>query len=124
VGRFTDSILLVSASAVDKRLSDGSKAYLVRFRTSDGKQRSKQFKRRRDAEAYANVVEVDRQQGALIDPRLGRITIAEWWDRWWPTVTNLRASTKARDSQYFRTHAVPVFGNTPIGKLDPPALRA
>ncbi len=37
------------ASVVDKQLSDGSKAYLVRFLTADGKQRSQQFKRRRDA---------------------------------------------------------------------------
>ncbi len=59
------------ASVVEKRLSDGSRAYLVRFRTSDGKQRSKQFRRRREADAYANVIEVDRQSGALIDPRLG-----------------------------------------------------
>lgn len=112
------------ASVVEKRLSDGSRAYLVRFRTSDGKQRSKQFRRRREADAYANVVEVDRQNGALIDPRLGRVTVAEWWDRWWPTVTTLRPSTRARDEQYFRTHALPVFGSTPIGKLDRTALRA
>ena len=106
------------ASVVDKQLSDGSKAYLVRFRTADGKQRSKQFKRRRDALAFANVTEVDRQHGTLVDPRLGRITVGEWWDQWWPTVTNLRPSTKARDEQFFRTHARPVFGSTPLGKLD------
>ena len=112
------------ASVVDKQLSDGSKAYLVRFRTADGKQRSKQFKRRRDALAFANVTEVDRQHGTLVDPRLGRITVGEWWDQWWPTVTNLRPSTKARDEQFFRTHARPVFGSTPLGKLDRTALRA
>jgi integrase len=111
------------ASVVEKRLSDGSKAYLVRYRTSGGEQRSKQFKRRRDADAYANVVEVDRQTGSLIDPRLGRVTVAEWWNRWWPTVTNLRPSTRARDELTFRMHALPVFGNTPIGKLDRTALR-
>ncbi|MGB9346495.1 MAG: tyrosine-type recombinase/integrase [Ilumatobacteraceae bacterium] len=105
-------------------MSDSSKAYLVRFRTADGKQRSKQFKRRRDALAFANVIEVDRQHGTLVDPRLGRITVAEWWDQWWPTVTNLRPSTKARDEQFFRTHARPVFGTTPLGKLDRTALRA
>ena len=112
------------ASVVDKQLSDGSKAYLVRFRTADGKQRSKQFKRRRDALAFANVTEVDRQHGTLVDPRLGRITVGEWWDQWWPTVTNLRPSTKARDEQFFRTHARPVFGSTPLGKLDRTALRS
>ena len=63
------------ASIVEKRLSDGSRAYLVRFRTNDGHQRSKQFKRKKEAEAYVNLVEVDRLQGALIDPRLGRITL-------------------------------------------------
>ncbi len=112
------------ASIVEKRLRNGSRAYLVRYRTSDGHQRSRQFKRKKDAEAHVNLVEVDRLHGALIDPRLGRITVAEWWDRWWPTVTNLRPSTKARDAQYFRTHALPTFGRTPLGKLDRTALRA
>jgi integrase len=112
------------ASIVEKHLTDGSRAYLVRYRTSDGQQRSRQFKRKKDAEAHVNLMEVDRLQGALVDPRLGRITVAVWWDRWWPTVTNLRPSTKARDAQFFRSHALPAFGRTPIGKLDRTALRA
>ena len=111
------------ASIVEKVLNDGSKAYLVRYRTPDGMQRSKQFKRKRDASAYVNVVEVDRMSGALVDPRLGRITIAEWWDQWWPTVTNLRPSTRTRDAQYFRSHVLPTLGGTPLGKLDRTALR-
>jgi hypothetical protein len=111
------------ASIVDKRLSDGSRAYLVRFRTADGRQRSKQF-RRKEAEAYLNLVEVDRLQGALVDPRLGRITVGEWWDQWWPTVAHLRPSTRARDAQFFRTHVRPVFGAVPRGKLDRTVLRS
>lgn len=111
------------ASILEKQLKDGSRAYLVRFRTPDGDARSKQFKRKRDAVAYASVVEVDRMTGALIDPHLGRITVGEWWDEWWPTVTNLRPSTRARDAQYFRTHVRPQFGNTPIGKLDRTTIR-
>ena len=100
-------------------------AYLVRYRTSDGEQRSKQFKRKSATpDAYVNLVEVDRLQGTLIDPRLGRVTVGEWWDRSWPTVTNLRRSTKTRDAQYFRTHVLTTFGRTPIGKLDRTALRA
>jgi len=111
------------ASVVTKRLSDGSRAYLVRFRTSDGTQRSKQFKRRRDADAFMNVVEVDRLRGTLIDPRLGRETVAEWWDRWWPTVTSLRPSTRARDAQFFRSHVRPVFGGTALARLDRTTIR-
>jgi hypothetical protein len=112
------------ASIVDKRLSDGSRAYLVRFRTADGRQRSKQFRRKKDAEAYVNLVEVDRLQGTLVDPRLGRTTVGEWWDQWWPTVTHLRPSTRARDAQFFRTHFRPVFSAVPLGKLDRTVLRS
>jgi hypothetical protein len=70
------------ASIVEKVLNDGAKAYLVRYRTPDVMQRSKQFRRKRDALAYVNVVEVDRMSGALVDPLLGRITVAERWDQW------------------------------------------
>ena len=47
------------ASIVEKRLHDGSRAYLVRYRMTDGQQHSKQFKRTRDADAFVNFVEVD-----------------------------------------------------------------
>ena len=111
------------ASVVKRALSDGSSAYLVRYRTPDGQQRSKQFPRRRDADQFANVVEVDRAQGTLIDPRLGRLTLDDWWRRWWPTVTNLRASTRVRDEGYYRLHISPTFGTTPLNKLDRTVLR-
>lgn len=62
--------------------------------------------------------------GALIDPRLGRITVDEWWHQWWPTVTNLRASTRARDAQYYNSHVCPAFGDTPLNKLDRTSLRS
>ena len=111
------------ASIVTKRLSTGKPAYLVRFRTPDGIQRNKQFARRRDAERFANVVEIELAQGAWVDPRLGRLTVSEWFERWWPTVTGLRPTTRARDEASFRTHVVPTFGSTPLGRLDRTRLR-
>lgn len=106
------------ASIVDKQLRDGSRAYLVRFRLVDGRQRSRQFKRKREAEQFANLVETERAQGTMIDPRRGRITVGQWWEQWWPTVTNLRPTTRARDEYYFHAFVVPRFGDVPIGKLD------
>ena len=111
------------ASIATKRLSTGKPAYLVRFRTPDGVQRNKQFARRRDAERYANLVEIDLAQGTWVDPRLGRITVGEWFERWWPTVTDLRPTTRARDEASFRNHVLPVFGSTPLGRLDRTRLR-
>ena len=89
------------ASIRTKRLSNGQSAYLVRFRSPDGSERTKQFRRRRDAERYANLIEIDRLHGNFVDPRLGKITVEEWFERWWPTVTNLRPSTRARDAASF-----------------------
>jgi integrase len=106
-----------------RTLSTGRTAYLVRYRGPDGKERSKQFKRRRDAERFASLVEVDLARGDWVDPRLGRITVEEWFERWWPTSTGLRATTRARDEASFRNHVLPAFGSTPLARLDRTQLR-
>jgi integrase len=111
------------ASIRTRTLSTGGTAYLVRYRSADGKERSRQFKRRRDAERYASLVEVDLARGDWVDPRLGRITLEEWFERWWPTSTGLRPTTRARDEASFRNHVIPAFGSTPLARLDRTRLR-
>ncbi len=111
------------ASIRTKRLSNGKSAYLVRFRAADGQERSRQFARRRDAERFAHLIEVDRSQGSFVDPRLGKITVEDWFERWWPTVTNLRPTTRARDEASFRNHVLPTFGSMPLSRVDRTSLR-
>jgi integrase len=111
------------ASIRTKRLSNGRSAYLVRFRAADGQERSRQFARRRDAERFAHLVEVDRSQGSFVDPRLGKITVGDWFERWWPTVTDLRPTTRARDEASFRNHVLPTFGSMPLSRVDRTSLR-
>ena len=81
------------------------------------------FARRRDAEQFAHLIEVDRSQGSFVDPRLGKITVEEWFERWWPTVTNLRPTTRGRDEASFRNHVLPTFGSTPLSRVDRTSLR-
>ena len=111
------------ASIRVKQLANGQRAYLVRLRTPDGHERTKQFRRRRDAERYIHLVELDRMQGTFVDPRLGKITVEDWFDRWWPTVTNLRPSTRARDEASYRAHVLSTFGATPLARVDRTRLR-
>ena len=111
------------ASIRTRKLTTGQSAYLVRFRGPDGKERSKQFKRRRDAERYASLVEVDLAHGGWVDPRLGRMTLEEWFERWWATSTGLRQTTRTRDEASFRNHVLPAFGSTPLARLDRTRLR-
>ena len=63
-----------------------------------------------------NVVEVDRLQGALVDPGSAGSPLASGG-----TVGGRRSPTFARaraPATPFRSHARPIFGAVPIGKLD------
>lgn len=112
------------ASIRVKQLSNGSRAYLVRFRTADGSERTRQFSRRRDAETYAHAIELERAQGSFIDPRLGRITVDEWFHRWWPTAAvALRPTTRSRDELVYRLHISPTFGSRQLGRVDRTSAR-
>ena len=111
------------ASIVKRTLKDGSSAYLVRYRMVDGGQRSRQFDRRRDADAFAAKVETEKVSGQFVDPRRGKITLDEWIGEWWPTVTNLRPSTRDRDEIYMRRHVLPYFGQVPLSSIDRTSLR-
>ena len=62
--------------------SSGTMLYRVRYRTPDHRQTDKRgFKTKRDAEAFANTVEVKKLTGEYIPETAGRITIAERWHR-------------------------------------------
>ena len=52
------------------------------------------FASKTDASRYLALVEADLHRGAWADPKLGRITLAEWAKRWQATTTNLRPTTR------------------------------
>lgn len=99
----------------------GQGRWRARYRGPDGRERSKTFDRRVDAERWLAGVAVARARGEWVDPALGRTTLAEWTERWWPTTANLRPSTRARDETYLRCYVLPAFGAwrlADVGQLD------
>jgi integrase len=58
-----------------------------------------------------------------MDPRLGRITIADWADVWMQTTVHLRPSTRAGYEGKLRAHVLPRLGSIPVISLDTPAIR-
>ena len=93
--------------------------YRVRFRTPDGRGRSKTFKRRAEAEAYATTVEGSKLQGTYTDPALGKIAFGEWTEQFQASRINLRPSTRARDDAYFRNLILPAFEDIALAKIHP-----
>jgi hypothetical protein len=58
-----------------------------------------------------------------MDPRLGRITIADWATVWMQTTVHLRPSTRAGYEGKLRAHVLPRLGSVPVISLDTPAIR-
>jgi hypothetical protein len=60
---------------------NGDSRYDVRTRIA-GRVVTKTFKRRKDAEAYANTVETEKLRGVVVDPRHARVELAQWAESW------------------------------------------
>lgn len=109
---------------IDKRTTrSGAVRYEVRFRGSDGAERSRTFRTRKEAERYERSQQTALDQGAWVDPRSGRVTLAAWCAEWQRTVVHLRPSTQRIYDANIRNHILPELGAVELGKLTPSMLR-
>src|SRR6266508_3867117 len=83
---------------IERRVRSGKVSYRARYRDPAGRERSKSFSRKVDAERWGAV--------------------------WWATTTNLRPSTRARDETLLRLYAVPRFGQIPLAAISQLEVRA
>jgi integrase len=67
--------------SVEKRVRDGKAVYLARWRDEDGRQRSKSFTKKGDAERFRAAIVSDLANGRYIDPH-DRTTVAEYAWKW------------------------------------------
>jgi integrase len=70
--------------SIDRREGPRGVRYDARWRSPDGRQRSRAFTRKRDAQAFLASVETAKNRGDYIDPRAGHLTLGDWFDRWAP----------------------------------------
>ena len=94
---------------VEKR---GPRRWRARYRGPDGAERSglRAPKQRR---ALADGQEASKLTGVWVDPALGRMTFAEWVDRWESTTVDLRPTTRALNLGIVRNY-LPRFGVWPL----------
>jgi len=109
---------------IEKRLTKaGQVRYEVRFRGSDGRERSRTFRTRKEAERYERGQQIDLDQGEWVDPRNGKVTLGRWAAEWQRTVVHLRPTTQRIYDANLRNHVLPDLGNVPLAKLTPSMLR-
>ena len=80
------------------------------WRDHEGRQRSKSFDRKLDAERHLSTVEADLLRGIYVDPRAGQITLSEYAERWM-AVQVWRQSTRELAESHLSNHIGPGLGS-------------
>jgi Phage integrase, N-terminal SAM-like domain len=107
-----------------KRTGERTTVYQARYMATDGKQRTKRFSRKVDAQKWLDTNSADIIRGQWIDPAAGRIKFSEWAEKWKETTVDLRPSTRSRDLGYLDRYLMPTFGNHAIADIDFMAVSA
>ncbi|MGA2806156.1 MAG: hypothetical protein ABSF89_17515 [Acidimicrobiales bacterium] len=95
----------------------------ARWRTPDGKSRSKTFAWKIDAEKHLTGTDHAKLTGAYVDPRAGRITFRSYGEQW-RAVQVHRPSTAVQLETNLRRHVYPTLGDRPIGAIRPSEVQA
>jgi integrase len=103
-------VLVMDGSISRITLSDGSTRYRARYRDPGGRQHERRFARKVDAQRW-----LDEATSALVTqtwtaPERGRVTVADWADRWLSSQTGVKPSTLHRYGNLLRTHVLPSWG--------------
>ena len=83
----------------------GERRYEVRLRDPTGREYSKTFRTRKDAERHDATERADRARGRWLDPRTGAVTFGTWAAEWLRTDPAKSPSAWARDDSILRTRS-------------------
>ncbi len=89
----------------------------ARYRDSRGREHARHFTRRIDAQRWLDSVTTAVQTGTYVDPALGKITVAEWSERWLAGQAHLKPSTCERYASVVRKHVLPEWGELALADV-------
>jgi integrase len=107
----------VNVAHIERR---GQGRWRARYRAPDGRERSRTFATKGDAERWLAGIQVARARGEWVDPALARTRLDAWAERWLEMAApSLRASTLASYESLVRSRVVPALGRFRLGDLRP-----
>ncbi|HEX5566677.1 MAG TPA: site-specific integrase [Streptomyces sp.] len=99
-----------------RRRRDCIGTWQARYRDAGGKQRAKNFTRKRDAEAFLDDARSKVRTGTYIDPARQKVTVREWYEKW-EEAQGGAPSTVARRKWAWTTHVEPKWGDWSLGDI-------
>lgn len=107
-----------------KKLSNRRTAYRVKMRDPSGQQYSRTFRTRRDAERFELEQRSAHLTGGWVDPRAGKLPLADYAGRWLGERAALRPRTAELYEYLLRRHLLPDLGAIDLADLTPARVRA
>ncbi len=104
------------------RYGTGSR-WRARYADPEGRQRSRMFARKGDAERWLATVETDKLRGDYVDPARSKLTLRAYAVRWLEAQP-LRPSSRRTYRIYLDTRLLPVLGDRALGAITPTDVRA
>jgi integrase len=96
--------------------------YQARYRDPDGRQVSKTFRRKIDAQRWLDETTTDLMLGKYVDPRAGTIRLRDYATRWLNSQT-FDPSTYEGTERRLRLHVLPELGDTELRNLKPSTVQ-
>jgi integrase len=90
--------------------------YKACWRDPAGKQRSKTFPLKKEANAFLAEMETSKSRGAYVSPHAGRTLFGDHAEKWMGS-WNTAITTAARDRSMMRNHVMPRWGAVQLGKI-------
>jgi integrase len=95
----------------------------ARYRAPDGRERTKRFDRKVDAQRWLATVEADKARGTYVDPEAGQRTFGDYAASWRAGQVH-RPTTAAQVETHLRRHVLPTFGRRRLSSVRPSDVQA
>ncbi len=97
--------------------------YRARYRSPDGREHSRTFARKAEAERFLTSIEHSKLTGGYVDPAAGRTTFRAYAEEWRAVQVN-RPGTAVSIETQLRLHVYPSLGHRPMAAVKPSEVQA
>ncbi|MDR1441403.1 MAG: site-specific integrase [Bifidobacteriaceae bacterium] len=102
---------------IQKRLRGGKARWVLRYTDPAGKERSKSFRRKVDANRYRQSVESAIATGSYVDPNRGKLATDVWAQTWLDGKTNLTPKSRQRYQEALDKHVKTRWKGVPLDRV-------
>lgn len=108
---------------IQDRGKDVDRRWQARYRDPAGRERTKTFRRKLDAQRWLDEKTADMLTGRYVDPRAGTITVREYAEQWLAAQT-FDATSRQTVTYRLTCHILPQLGDTQLRELRPSTVQA